>query len=121
ELGQRLRFLRSKGVLVVGSGNIVHNLRMVDYTHVDQVGLGHDWALEVKDKVNQYMLSGDHQSIIDFELQGPAFRMAIPTPEHFLPLLYVLGMQSEGDRVELFNDQVVGAALSMTSVLLEQS
>ncbi len=115
ELGKQLSALREKGVLIVGSGNMVHNLRLIDWKRLND-NYGYDWAEEVNEKMKAFITSGDHQSLIDFQKQGEAFRMAIPSPEHYLPLLYALGLKRENEDVELFNDQAVGGSVTMTSL-----
>ncbi|HPR00254.1 MAG TPA: 4,5-DOPA dioxygenase extradiol [Saprospiraceae bacterium] len=117
ELGQALAALRKKGVLIIGSGNLVHNLRMVAWDQLDTPGYAYDWAEEARTKMNDWILSGNHGPLIDYHHQGRAMQLAIPTPDHFLPLLYVLGLRTTRDDVSLFNDQPLGGSLSMTSVL----
>lgn len=119
ELAKELALLRQKGVLIIGSGNIVHNLRMVDYEKLDDSEFGYDWAIEANEKMKSFILSDDHQSLIDYTSQGKAFHLSVPTPEHFLPLLYVLALKGKKDKVSLFNDKIVAGSLSMTSVLIE--
>lgn len=119
ELAKELALLRQKGVLIIGSGNIVHNLRMVDYEKLDDSEYGYDWAIEANEKMKSFILSDDHQSLIDYTSQGKAFHLSVPTPEHFLPLLYVLALKGGKDKVSLFNDKIVAGSLSMTSVLIE--
>lgn len=116
ELGKQLAALRNKGVLIVGSGNMVHNLRMVAWDKLDTPGYGYDWALEAREKMNAAILKGDHQALVNFKQQGRAFDLAIPSPEHYLPLLYTLGLQQKGEAISLFNDQALGGSLTMTSV-----
>lgn len=116
ELGKQLMALRNKGVLIVGSGNMVHNLRMVAWDKLDTPGFGYDWALEAREKMNTAILNGNHQALVNFKQQGRAFDLAIPSPEHFLPLLYTLGLQQKGEAISLFNDQALGGSLTMTSV-----
>lgn len=115
ELGREIASLREKGVLIIGSGNMVHNLRMVEWRRLNET-FGYEWALEANEKMKALIQDGDHQPLIDFRSQGKAFNMAIPTPEHYLPLLYALALQGKGDSVELFNDQPVAGSLTMTSV-----
>ena len=114
ELAGELAQLRRRGVLIMGSGNMVHNLRMLDYNMMS--GGGYDWALEVNAQFRELILNHDHASLIRWEQLGSAARLAIPTPEHYLPLLYTLGLQEEQDEVMLFNDRAVGGAITMTSV-----
>ncbi len=115
-LANQLQSLRSKGVLIIGSGNIVHNLRLVDFQNMDKDNYGYDWALEARDTINGYLLHGDYQPLLDFDRQGKAFDLAIPTPDHYLPLLYILGLQQKGETLSLFNDKMVAGSLSMTSI-----
>lgn len=116
ELSKKLKPLRDRGVLIVGSGNIVHNLRRVDYQNMDKLDHGYDWAWEARDRINHHIMSGDHQALIDYEKGGRTFQLAIPTPDHFLPLIYVLGAMHEGEKIELFNDRLIAGSLSMTSL-----
>lgn len=116
ELAKELAALRRKGVLIVGSGNMVHNLGKVAWSRLNEAGFGYDWAIEANEKMKSSILSGDHTPLINFRSQGKAFDLAIPTPEHYLPLLYTLALQEKGEEVALFNDLAVGGALTMTSV-----
>lgn len=116
ELAKELFSLRKKGVLIVGSGNIVHNLRMVAWDRLNDIGFGYDWALEADDKTKQYILDGDYKSLINYKSLGKAFNLAIPTPEHFLPLLYILALKQENEKISFFNDKAVAGSLTMTSL-----
>lgn len=116
ELAQELATLRRKGVLIIGSGNMVHNLRLVAWDRLNDVGFAYDWATEASEKMKQYIRSGDAQPLINYAAQGKAFQLAIPTPEHYLPLLYALALRHKDEPVELFNDRPVAGALTMTSV-----
>lgn len=118
ELAKEISSLRQKGVLIIGSGNIVHNLRMVAWKKLNEV-YAFDWAIEANEKMKSHILSGDHQKLIDFKSQGKAFDLAIPTPEHYLPLLYTLALKEENEKITLFNDKAVGGSLSMTSLKIE--
>jgi 4,5-DOPA dioxygenase extradiol len=116
DLAQKLSALRSKGILIVGSGNIIHNLRMVDFRNINTDNYGYDWAIEARADINDYLLDGNFQPLIDFEKQSKAFQLAIPTPDHYLPLIYTLGLKGKSEELSLFNDKLVGGSLSMTSV-----
>lgn len=118
DLAKRLNKLREKGILIVGSGNIVHNLRMLDWKNINVVGAGWDWAIEAREKSNQWILDGDFSQLINYQSQGLAFQNAVPTPDHFLPLIYALGLQQKQEQISLFNDALIGGSLSMTSVLI---
>ncbi len=113
-LAKEIAALRKKGVLILGSGNMVHNLRMVSWEMIN--GGGYDWAMEANDKFKTAILNKDHQALINFEQMGSEVRLAIPTPEHYLPLMYTLGLQSDKEQALLFNDKPVGGSLTMTSV-----
>lgn len=116
DLAREITPLRRKGVLIIGSGNMVHNLGLVAWDHVNTPGYAYDWAIEADAAIKKSILGGDHAPLINYQAQGRAFRLAIPTPEHFIPLLYSLALQEKDEPVELFNDKPVGGSLTMTSV-----
>ncbi|GEO23602.1 dioxygenase [Cyclobacterium qasimii] len=116
ELAQQLSQLRQKGVLIIGSGNMVHNLGKIAWDKLQGEPFAFDWAIEANEKMKAWIVEGDFQSLIDFRSQGRAFDLAIPTPEHYLPLLYTLALKDNKDETSLFNDQPLGGSLSMTSV-----
>jgi 4,5-DOPA dioxygenase extradiol len=116
ELAKELSSLRAEGVLIIGSGNIVHNLGMVAWDKLNADAYGYDWAIEANEKIKGFILDGDHRSLIDYQSQGREFNLAIPTPEHFLPLLYVLAIKEKNEKISLFNDKCVAGSLSMTSL-----
>ena len=107
-------------MLIIGSGNIVHNLRLVAWDKMNEPGFGYDWAIEANEKMKKFILSGDHQSLINYQDQGKAFNLAIPTPEHFLPLLYTLALKEGNEEIQLFNDKPIMGSLSMTCVKISQ-
>jgi 4,5-DOPA dioxygenase extradiol len=116
DIARELAPLRKKGVLIIGSGNMVHNLRLVSWENLNKPGFAFDWAAEASAKMKNFILSDDHKSLINYRSQGREFELAIPTPEHYLPLLFVLGLKDEDDTAALFNDKAVGGSLTMTSV-----
>lgn len=116
ELAKKLSKLREKGILILGSGNIVHNLRLVDWRNINTVGAGWDWAVEAREKLNGWILDGDFRKLTDYQKQDTAIQYAIPTPDHFLPLIYSLGLKEKSEDLSLFNDDLIGGSLSMTSV-----
>lgn len=119
QLAQELKVLRRKGVLVIGSGNMVHNLRMVAWDKLNNPGFGYDWALDVNEKLKQHILNDDHEPLINFENFGVEGKYAIPTPEHYLPLLYTLGLKEKNEKISFINDEAVGGSLTMTSVVIQ--
>lgn len=116
ELAKQLSVLRSKVVLVVGGGNMVHNLRLLAWDKSNGKTFAHDWAIEANEKMKSFILDGNHQGLIDFKKQGTAFDLAIPTPEHYLPLVYTLALQEKKEELAIFNDQSVGGSLYMPSL-----
>lgn len=119
ELAKELSTLRKKGVLIIGSGNMVHNLGMIAWDKLNDDEFGFDWALEAGDKMKKFILSGDHYQLINFKKHGREFDLAIPTPEHYLPLLYALALKEENEKVRLFNDKSVAGSIAMTSVFIK--
>lgn len=116
DLAKELYSLRKKGILIMGSGNMVHNLRMVAWNKLNEPEYGYDWAFDLNDKFKNLIASGNHQDLINFSRISPNISLAIPTSEHYLPLIYTLGLQTEKEDVMFFNDKAVGGSLTMTSV-----
>lgn len=114
ELARELSALRKKGVLIVGSGNMVHNLRLISWELI--TGGGFDWAVTMNERFKRLILDGDHATLMNFEGLGKEGKLAIPTPEHYLPLLYILALQEKNETPDFFNDKAVGGSLTMTSV-----
>ncbi len=116
DLAKKLNTLRHKGILIIGSGNIVHNLGLVDFQNINTPDYGFDWAKEAKATVNAYLLNGNFTPLLQYQKLSKALQLAIPTPEHYLPLIYTLGLKDEKENLSLFNDKCLGGSLSMTSV-----
>lgn len=116
EIAKKLMPLRYKKVLIIGSGNIVHNLRLVDWNQ--GIGSGYDWAREANEKLKSLIMNNDYESLINYRSLGKEISLAIPTPEHYLPLLYVLALKDENEKVEFFNDKTEYGSLAMTSVII---
>lgn len=115
ELGKRLAPLRDEGILIVGSGNIVHNLGMVAWEKMDGGPFGFDWALEFDAAVKERIETGRDGELADYGKLGAAAALAIPTPDHYYPLLYALGARDPEDPWAVFNEAPVGGSLTMTS------
>lgn len=116
ELAKELAALRNKGVLIIGSGNMVHNLRMVAWDKMNEPEYGFDWAIQANDKFKQLIQSGNHKELINYTTLGREVQLAVPTPDHYLPLLYALGLKEEKEAVSFFNDKPVMGSLTMTSI-----
>jgi 4,5-DOPA dioxygenase extradiol len=116
ELAQQLSALRSKGVLIVGSGNLVHNLHLVAWDKMNEPEFGFDWAIAANNKFKQLIQEGNHKELIGYSSLGREVQLAIPTPDHFLPLLYALALKDKNEPVSFFNDKPVMGSLTMTSL-----
>jgi len=114
ELGRRLAPLREEGILIVGSGNLVHNLHA--YAWGRHTAEPYDWAFRFEQEAKAMILAGDHQRLVDYETLGKDAELSIPTPEHYLPLLYVLATKRAGENVTFPVDGVDGGSISMLSV-----
>jgi 4,5-DOPA dioxygenase extradiol len=115
ELGKQLAALRRKGILIIGSGNMVHNLGMVAWDKMDVDNYAFDWATEANEKMKSLILQHQHQPLLDYRNQGRAFDLSIPTPDHYFPMLYTLALQEKDENAFLFNDKAVMGSLTMTS------
>jgi 4,5-DOPA dioxygenase extradiol len=116
DLAAELAGLRRKGVLIIGSGNMVHNLRMIAYDKFDEPDFGFDWAHEMNAIFKKHIAERNHTALIDYGSLGAGAKLAIPTPDHYYPLIYTLGLQEKSDEPLFFNDRAVGGSLTMTSV-----
>lgn len=116
QLAKELGALRQKGVLIIGSGNLVHNLGMIAWDKMNLDNYGYDWAIEANQQMKQYIADRDHQKLIRYGSHGTAWKLAIPSPDHYLPLLYIIALQDDKEQAQFYNDQTVAGAISMTSV-----
>ena len=114
ELGKKLAPLRDEGILIVGSGNLVHNLHT--YVWGRHMADPYDWAVRFEAKAKQLMLAGDYQALVDYETLGPDAMLSIPTPDHYLPLLYVLAAGRQSERITFPVEGVDGGSVSMLTV-----
>lgn len=120
DLAKQLSALRKKGVLIIGSGNMVHNFGYVKVKGNDfNAPFGHDWAIEANEKFKKYISDNDHAPLINYKNQGKAFNLAVPTPEHYLPLLYILALKDKKENTTFFNDAALAGSFTMTSVLIK--
>ncbi len=115
ELAEELASLRKKGVLIVGSGNVVHNLRMADW---EKPG-GFDWANAANEMIKRLVSGNEHKPLLSYSSLGREMQLAVPTPEHFIPLLYILGLKEEKEQVSFFNDKTELGSISMTSLTIQ--
>lgn len=106
---------RKKGILIFGSGNLVHNLRMVSWRNPEDA---YPWAINANARIKELILKKDHSSLMKYKELGKDMELAVPTPEHYLPALYTLALQEEGETVSFFNDKTMMGSLSMTSFII---
>jgi len=114
-LARELSSLRHKGILIVGSGNMVHNLGIIDWQHQDT---GYDWAIEANTMMKNMISKGDFNLLVNYKTLGKSVQLSVPTPEHYLPLLYTLGLKDEKDEISFFNDKTIMGSISMTSLMI---
>lgn len=121
ELGRALQPLRDEGVLIIASGNLVHNLGKISVPPRGSLTTPYalPWAMEASEKLKTLIDEGENEELISYRSLGSAVQMAVPTPEHYLPLLYVLGLRGKEDSVIYFNDQVVAGSVTMTSLIVQ--
>lgn len=117
KLAKELFSLRKRGVLIMGSGNMVHNLGKLSFDKIDEE-YGFDWAMESNELFKKNIIEHNHSALIDYENLGYAAQLAIPTPDHYYPLLYTLGLQSEKEEAFIFNDTLMGGSITMTSLMI---
>ncbi|MEY4927211.1 MAG: hypothetical protein RI894_1647 [Bacteroidota bacterium] len=121
DLAKQLAALRKKGVLIVGSGNMVHNFQYAQIRGDFNAHFGHDWAIEANEIFKKLITDGDTKSLINFQTYSPALALAAPTPDHYLPMIYAIALRNKGEKVSFFNDALVGGSFSMTSLKIERA
>lgn len=120
ELAKELAALRRKGVLIIGSGNMVHNLGRIVWQQDMNAAFGLDWAIEANDLFKKYINENNHQALMQYDKLGKSVQLAVPTPEHYLPMLYALALQEADEKVSYFHDIAVAGSLTMTSFKIEK-
>ena len=115
QIGREISSLRNQGVMILGSGNVVHNLSVLDWNMTG----GYDWAEDFDKYIQESILSGDYHRIVSPDSTGKAMQNSVTSPDHFYPLLYVLGAVKENDSVSVFNESCVFGSLSMTGYLFQ--
>jgi len=114
DIGRKLAPLRDEGILIVGSGNLVHNLHT--YAWGRHVPDPYDWAIRFENEAKEMMLAGEYKPLINYETLGPEASLSIPTPDHYLPLLYVIATRQQGEVITFPIEGVDGGSISMLSV-----
>ena len=114
ETGSLLQSLRDDGILIAGSGNLVHNLHT--YAWGSENAQPFDWAVRFEQSARKLMVEGRDRELVDYMEMGNDARLSVPTPDHFLPLLYILGLRRENEQVSFPVEGIEGGSLSMLSV-----
>jgi len=121
ELAGELGNLRKKGVLIIGSGNMVHNLGLIAWNRAGDPEYGYDWSIEASNIFKKLIISGNNKDLANYKNLGREVQLAVPSPDHFLPMLYVLGLRKENESVSFFNDKAIMGSLTMTSFRIGSS
>jgi 4,5-DOPA dioxygenase extradiol len=114
EIGKRVASLRDEGILIAGSGNLVHNLRAMDWS--GEMHGPYDWAARFEQQAREMIQAGEHKPLLQYQKLGPDAALAVPTPDHYLPLMHVLGTQQTNDRVSFPVEGADGGSISMLTV-----
>lgn len=116
DLAKELTALRKMGVLVIGSGNMVHNLGRIAWDHASDPEYGFDWAIHANDTFKNFISDDNHKELINYQSLGKEVQLAVPSPDHYLPLLYSLALKGDKEDVTFFNDKAIMGSLTMTSL-----
>jgi 4,5-DOPA dioxygenase extradiol len=113
-LGKQLGALRSEGVLIIGSGNMVHNLQLMEY---DMEAHPYEWAVDIDEKLKSLILNGEHDKLVNYQKLGNHIARAVPTNDHYLPMLYILGLQEKNDEITFIHEGIQNGSVSMRSFM----
>lgn len=113
-MGKTLRKFRDEGILIIGSGDIVHNLSEASFENM--YGQGYDWAREFDNYIKEALLNDEHDKIINYKEIGQIARLSAPTEEHYAPIVYIAGLKEEGDKVDIFHESIQNESISMMCV-----
>ncbi len=114
-MAKKLSKLREEGVLIIGSGNISHNLRIMDY---ETDGEPLEFAKEFDEYIKKSLLEKNHEDMINYKKLGETAKLAVPTDEHYLPLLYIIALQEEGEKVEFIHESIQNGSMAMRSFII---
>jgi len=118
-LARELAGFRNKDILIIGSGNMVHNLHLVAWDKMYTEDFAYEWARKASTGLKKFIIEENHEALFHITSLGHSYQLAIPTPEHYLPLLYALALKEGDDTIHFFNDKAVGGSLTMTSFLIQ--
>ena len=121
DLAKQLAGLRKKGVLIIGSGNMVHNFQYAKFTGDFNVHFGHDWALEANESFKKLITENDVKSLVNYKTYSKALQLSSPSPDHYLPMIYSIALRDANENITYFNDAVVGGSFSMTSLKIDKA
>ncbi len=120
KLAKKLLFLREKDVLIICSGNMVHNLSLVEFRTDFNESFGFEWAKHANELFKKLIIEGRHEELVEYDKLGSEVSLAINSAEHYLPMLYALSLKHEGDKITFFNDKLIAGSISMTSFILSE-
>lgn len=121
DLAKQLAGLRKKGVLIIGSGNMVHNFQYARFSDNFNEHFGHDWAIEANESFKKLIQENDVKSLVNYKTYSKALLLSSPTPDHYLPMIYSIALRGKNEKVTYFNDAVVGGSFSMTSIKIDKA
>jgi 4,5-DOPA dioxygenase extradiol len=121
DLAKQLAGLRTKGVLIVGSGNMVHNFQYANFSSINNNSTALDWAIEADHEFKRLITENDYKPLINYKNHSRAFQLAAPTPEHYLPMIYTIALRGKNEKVTFFNEEIVGSSFSMTSIKIDKA
>ena len=117
DIGKKLDFLRDKGILIIGSGNLVHNLRIISF---DDNAKPMDWAVEADEIFKKLLIENDKNKLLNSFTLSSSIKLAIPTPDHYIPMLYILGMMNENDKIKFTHESIQNGSVSMRCFSISQ-
>jgi len=120
-LAKELASLRKKGVLIVGSGNMVHNFQYASFNSTQLSYTALDWAIEANNDFKKFISENNYKPLIEYNKHSKAFQLAAPTPEHYLPMIYAIALRGKSENVSYFNDEIIGNSFSMTSFKIDRA
>ena len=120
-LAKELAALRKKGVLIVGSGNMVHNFQYANFNSTQLSYTALDWAIEANNDFKKFISENNYKPLIEYDKHSKAFQLAAPTPEHYLPMIYAIALRGKNEKVSFFNDEIIGNSFSMTSFKIDRA
>jgi 4,5-DOPA dioxygenase extradiol len=121
DLAKQLAGLRKKGVLIVGSGNMIHNFRYANFNSTKENPMALDWAIEADHELKKCIADNNIKPLVNYQTHSRAFQLSAPTPEHYLPMIYATALRGKNEKVSFFNTDIIAGSFSMTSFKIDQA